>query len=90
MRRFSWLSWCVDASGPPRLERRAVRLLGSCRACSPCRTRLNLARAGVEVLADSFALRERAIEELVDGVQPAEIERLVGLVTEGGVKAMWH
>ena len=51
---------------------------------------VNLARAGVEVLADSFALRERAIDDLAEGVQPAEVERLVGLMTEGGVKAMWH
>ncbi len=50
----------------------------------------DLARAGVSVLADSFSLRERAIDRVVDGVKPAEIERLVGLLLEPGTKAIWH
>lgn len=49
----------------------------------------NLAQDGVAVLADSFSLRERAINRLVEGVAPAEIERLVELLEEGS-KAMWH
>ena len=50
----------------------------------------NLAQSGVAVLADSFALRERAVDRLVEGVQPAEIDKLVELLVQGGVKAMWH
>lgn len=50
----------------------------------------SLVQAGVAVLADSFALRERAVDRLVDGVQPAEIDKLVELLVQGGVKAVWH
>lgn len=49
-----------------------------------------LAKAGVSVLADSFSLRERAIDRVVDGVKSAEIESLVGLLLEPGTKAIWH
>ena len=46
----------------------------------------------VTVLADDFSLRQRAIEagDLVSGVEPASIERLVELITTNGCKAMWH
>jgi intracellular sulfur oxidation DsrE/DsrF family protein len=46
----------------------------------------------VTVLADDFSLRQRAIEpdDLVPGVAPASIDRLVELITTTGCKAMWH
>ena len=50
-----------------------------------------LSQAGVEVLADDFSLRERAIEanRLVSGVKPAAIDTVVdGL--EAGAKTLWH
>lgn len=50
----------------------------------------DLARTGITVLADSFSLRERAIDRLVDGVKSAEIESLVELLLEPGSKAIWH
>lgn len=49
-----------------------------------------LAQAGVTVLADAFALRERAVGELTDGVQVGSIEQLVDLLVEPGTKAIWH
>jgi len=50
-----------------------------------------LAQAGVEILADEFSLRERAIApgRLVDGVKPAPIETVVDQL-EQGRKALWH
>jgi predicted peroxiredoxin len=50
-----------------------------------------LAAAGVEVLADDFSLRERAIAagRLVAGVKPAPIETVVDQLEEGR-KALWH
>lgn len=50
----------------------------------------DLARAGVTVLADSFSLRERAIDRLVDGVRSAEIDSVVKRLLEPGTKAIWH
>jgi intracellular sulfur oxidation DsrE/DsrF family protein len=44
----------------------------------------------VQVLADGFSLKERAISNLVDGVQVADIDRLVDLLLELDTKAMWH
>lgn len=46
----------------------------------------------VNVLADEFALRERAItaNKLAEGITPAPIEQLVDLLVEPGVKAIWH
>lgn len=48
-------------------------------------------QAGVEVLADEFSLRERAIapERLVAGVRPAPIDVVVDQL-EAGRKALWH
>lgn len=50
-----------------------------------------LAAAGVEVLADDFSLRERAIPagRLVAGVKPAPIDTVVDQL-EDGRKALWH
>lgn len=50
----------------------------------------NLVRSKVQVLADGFSLRERAIRNVTDGVQITEIERIVDLLLEPGTKAIWH
>ncbi|MGH7826692.1 MAG: DsrE family protein [Candidatus Binatia bacterium] len=44
----------------------------------------------VKVLADEFSLRERAIKDTVEGVESANIDRLVELLFEPGTKAVWH
>ncbi|MCG8334868.1 MAG: DsrH/TusB family sulfur relay protein [Proteobacteria bacterium] len=51
-----------------------------------------LASAKVEVLADSFSLRERAISEqkLVSDVQESDVDHLVELIMEDGSKPIWH
>jgi len=50
-----------------------------------------LAKAGVEVLADDFSLRERGIEaaRLSQGVTPAAIDVVIDQLAEGR-KALWH
>jgi predicted peroxiredoxin len=45
--------------------------------------------SGVKVLADDFALKERGIAKLLDGVQIAPIEIVVDHL-EAGHKALWH
>ena len=45
---------------------------------------------GVEILADEFSLRERAIKKPLDGVEVADIGRVVDLLLEPGTKAIWH
>lgn len=49
------------------------------------------AKAGVTVLAEEFALRERGIGvgNLAEGVRPAPIERIVDELA-AGAKALWH
>jgi sulfur relay (sulfurtransferase) complex TusBCD TusD component (DsrE family) len=49
-----------------------------------------LARAGVTVVADAFALRERAVDRLAPGVQPTGIDRLVSLALTPQTKVIWH
>lgn len=44
----------------------------------------------VRLLADRFSLKERGISQVVDGVEVADIDRLVDLLLEPGVKAVWH
>ena len=44
----------------------------------------------VQVLADEFSLRERAIRNLVDGVEVADMGKLVDLLMELGTKPIWH
>jgi len=48
-------------------------------------------RAGVEVLADEFSLRERGIrlDRLTAGVRPAPLEVVVDRLEEGR-QALWH
>lgn len=50
-----------------------------------------LAKAGVEVLADDFSLRERGIrsERLPQGVKSAALDVVVDHLAEGR-KALWH
>src|SRR5262249_8137551 len=44
----------------------------------------------VQVLADDFSLKERAVRHLVDGIKPASIAELVDLVLREGTKTIWH
>lgn len=50
-----------------------------------------LARAGVEVLADDFSLRERGIpaDKLQPGVTPSPLDLVIDRLAEGA-KAIWH
>jgi hypothetical protein len=48
-----------------------------------------LARAGVKVLADDFAVKERGITRLADGVALAPIDVVVDHLAAGH-KTMWH
>lgn len=48
-----------------------------------------LAKAGVTVLADEFALRERGVDELAPHVTAATLDSLVGALA-GGAKALWN
>lgn len=49
-----------------------------------------LVKNKVKVLADGFSLKERAIRNLVDGVEIAGVDRLVDLLLDAGTKAIWH
>lgn len=49
-----------------------------------------LVESGVSVWADEFSLRERAIRRLAEGVQPADVGRLVTLALTEGTKTLWH
>jgi predicted peroxiredoxin len=50
-----------------------------------------LARAGVEILADDFSLRERGIpsDRLQPGVKPSALDLVIDRLAEG-CKAIWH
>jgi hypothetical protein len=48
-----------------------------------------IANAGVKILADDFALKERGITKLRDGVQVAPIDVVVDHL-EAGHKTLWH
>lgn len=50
-----------------------------------------VARAGVQVLADDFSLRERGIttDRLADGVTPSPLDVVVDQLADGR-KAIWH
>ena len=58
-------------------------------SCSSLLT--NTARAGVEVLADDFSLRERGIAatQLAEGVKAAPLSVVIDQLAEGR-KAIWH
>lgn len=44
----------------------------------------------VQVLADGFSLKERAIKGPVEGVQVSDVESLVDFLLEPGTKSIWH
>ncbi len=48
-----------------------------------------LAGSGIKILADDFALNERGITKLADGVQVAPIDVVVDHM-EAGHKILWH
>jgi len=48
-----------------------------------------LVGSGVKILADDFALKERGITRLLDGIQIAPIEIVVDHL-EAGHKTLWH
>jgi predicted peroxiredoxin len=48
-----------------------------------------LLRSGIKILADNFALKERGITRLLDGVEIAPIEIVVDHL-EAGHKTLWH
>jgi len=48
-----------------------------------------LTAAGVPVLADEFALRERGIAEVAPNIAPTGIDTLVGALASGA-KALWN
>ena len=48
-----------------------------------------LAGTGVKILADDFALKERGMTKLLDGVQIAPIDIVVDHL-EAGHKTLWH
>jgi hypothetical protein len=48
-----------------------------------------LASAGVKILADDFAVAERGIKKLLDGVQVTSIDVVVDHL-EAGHKTLWH
>lgn len=48
-----------------------------------------LARAGVTILADEFALEERGVTRLAEGISVASIDVVVDHLAAGH-KAMWH
>ena len=53
----------------------------------------NLVKGGkVAVLADDYSLRERAVkaDTLLPGVKVSNVDNLVDLLAEDGVKAVWH
>jgi predicted peroxiredoxin len=49
----------------------------------------SLLGSGIKIFADDFALKERGITELVDGVEIASIDIVVDHL-EAGHKALWH
>jgi hypothetical protein len=50
-----------------------------------------LSKAGIEILADEFSLRERGIpsDRLMAGVKPAPLDVVIDRLA-GGCKAIWH
>ncbi len=48
-----------------------------------------LVSAGVKILADDFALKERGITKLLEGVQSVPIDVVVDHL-EAGHKTLWH
>jgi sulfur relay (sulfurtransferase) complex TusBCD TusD component (DsrE family) len=61
------------------------------RRCSQSSHLTGVSKAGVQVLADSFSLRERGIADnrLVDGVEPSPLDVVIDRMAEGS-KCFWH
>jgi len=55
-----------------------------------CEAMSRLIRNKIKVLADSFSLKERAISNLVEGVEIADMDRILDLLLEPGTRAIWH
>lgn len=49
-----------------------------------------LQNAKVKVVADGFSLKERAINEVADGVEVGDMNTFVNLLLQPGTKAVWH
>lgn len=49
-----------------------------------------LQEAKVKVVADGFSLRERAINEVVEGVEVGDMNTFVNLLLQPNTKAVWH
>jgi len=49
-----------------------------------------LVQGKIKVLADDFSLKERAIGNIVDGVEKSSVDKLVSMMMESGTKAIWH
>jgi sulfur relay protein TusB/DsrH len=49
-----------------------------------------LIESKVKVLADEFSLRERAIHNLMGGVEVVDMGKIVDLLLEPGTKPIWH
>ncbi len=49
-----------------------------------------LLKSKVRVIADRFALKERAITELVPGVEAVEMDQFIKLLMEPGTKSLFH
>ena len=61
-------------------------------AARPCKASAALsalAKTGVRVLADAFALEERGVKQLAEGVAAAPIDVVVDHLAAGH-KTMWH
>ncbi len=61
------------------------------RRCRESQRLVDLAKAGVRVLAEEFSLRERGIrnDQLAKGIDPAGLEVIIDQLAEGR-KALWH
>lgn len=61
------------------------------RSCRESQRLTALAKAGVQVLAEEFSLRERGIaaDRLAEGIQPAALDVVIDQLAEGR-KAIWH
>jgi hypothetical protein len=61
------------------------------RAAARLRDVEKLARSGVHLLADEFALRERGVgpDEIAAAIRPAPLDQLVGQLV-AGAKAIWN
>ena len=49
-----------------------------------------LVKNQVRILADTFSLRERGIQDVATEVKSSGMSELVDLILEPGVKAVWH